>query len=116
MERRPDQQCIERKIAMNRSLFTLPKPLRTVSTQWGPPLAALLFFVMAAAAFAQSTPRCMSIAQPVAGALLSFLVVATFCWEWKLFGNPRRLPVFAAHLGFFLAVFFLVNALLAPDP
>lgn len=95
--------------------FLLPAKLR-----WLVPLlpsaVAVALFAAASIAFIQSGSDLVNLAQPLAGALISFVIVATVCWEWKLLGNPKRAAPLIAHIALFLAVFFMINAMYAPSP
>jgi hypothetical protein len=55
-------------------------------------------------------------AQALAGLVIAFLVMTTLCWQWKLFGDPRRPLDFAGHLAIFGSVFFLIGRLYVKNP
>src|SRR4051812_5986120 len=85
--------------------------------RWTPGLASILLQIVACVAFAQagSADR-FTLAQPIAAAAISFVIVATVCWEWQIFGDPRKLPNFLGHLAFFFAVVFLLASMYAEAP
>ena len=95
---------------MNRSRFFLPDSLRWVADLI-PSVLAIVLFAGAGIAFIQSGGALLNLAQPLAGFLISFVIIATVCWEWKLLGNPSKPGPLVAHLMMFVAVFFMVNAL-----
>ncbi len=68
-------------------------------------------FAGAGIAFIQSGGELVNLAQPLAGALISFVIVSTVCWEWKLLGNPKKVGPLVAHITLFAAVFLMINAL-----
>jgi hypothetical protein len=55
-------------------------------------------------------------AQALAGLAIAFLVTTTLCWQWKLFGDPRRPLALAGHVGIFGSVFFLIGRLYVKNP
>lgn len=83
---------------------------------WLPPVVALVLFIAASALFMESVEKVVSLAQPLMGFLIALVLVGTFCWEWKIFGNPRNVPRFVAHIALGAALFFLINALFSENP
>ena len=55
-------------------------------------------------------------AQTLAGLAISFVVTTTLCWQWRLFGDPRRAVDLAGHSAFFCSVFFLIGRLYTRNP
>jgi hypothetical protein len=55
-------------------------------------------------------------AQALAAAAIAFVVATTLCWQWRLFGDPRRPLDLAGHLAFFASLFFLVSRLYVKNP
>lgn len=94
---------------MNRSRLYLPKSLRWLADAL-PSILGIVLFLGASIAFIQSS-ELENLAQPLAGVLISFVVVSTICWEWKVLGNPRSPEPLIAHITLFVAVFFMINAL-----
>ena len=93
--------------------------MTSVTFRWSsflPGLTAALLHLAACVAFAEAGADArFSLAQPIASAAIAYVVVATLCWDWRVFGD-LHLANFVGHLGFFAAVFFLVNCLFAPAP
>lgn len=50
-------------------------------------------------------------AQLFFAALISFIVVSTFAWQWRVFGNPQNPATLTLHLLWFMAMLFFVNRL-----
>ncbi len=44
-------------------------------------------------------------------ALIAFVIVTTLCWQWRLFGDPRRPANALLHVAFFFSAMFFVNRL-----
>ena len=55
-------------------------------------------------------------AQSLAALAIAFVVATTLCWQWRLFGDPRRPLDLAGHLAFFASLFFLVSRLYVKNP
>lgn len=55
-------------------------------------------------------------AQALAALAVAFVVATTLCWQWRLFGDPRRPLDLAGHLAFFASLFFLVSRLYTKNP
>lgn len=55
-------------------------------------------------------------AQALAALAIAFVIATTFCWQWRLFGDPRRPLDLAGHLAFFASLFFLVSRLYVKNP
>lgn len=79
-------------------------------------LAAALHLLACMLFVETAGPDRFVIAQGFAAAIIAFIVTATLCWQWKVFGNPQRPPAFVAHLAIFAAVFFLTSRLYTRSP
>ncbi len=79
-------------------------------------LAAALHLLACMLFVETAGPERFVIAQSFAAAVIAFIVTATLCWQWKVFGNPHRAPAFAAHLAIFASVFFLTSRLYTRSP
>ena len=55
-------------------------------------------------------------AQMLAGLAIAFVVTTTLCWQWRLFGDPRRALDLAGHGAFFCSIFFLIGRLYVRNP
>ncbi|MEP4076995.1 YkvA family protein [Haloferula sp.] len=93
------------------------KGSRKVATlPWVPSILAGILFIAASACFVESIVGLVNLAQPLMSVLISFVITGTFCWEWKVFGNPGKIARFIAHLLLGTSLFFMINALFAENP
>jgi hypothetical protein len=93
---------------------------RALSALWNPDsrkLAALGWHFVACLFFAETGLAGRFVpAQALAAVAIAFVVATTLCWQWRLFGDPRRPLDLAGHLAFFASLFFLVSRLYVKNP
>ena len=94
--------------------------MSTCAAIWAPGsrrLAALGLHFLACLFFAETGLAGRFVpAQSLAASAIAFVVAATLCWQWRIFGDPRRPLDLAGHLAFFASLFFLVSRLYVKNP
>jgi uncharacterized membrane protein YkvA (DUF1232 family) len=79
--------------------------------------AALVLLIVASLCFGEgSGPGPFRLALAACSAVVSFLVVSTLCWQWRILGDPWRPRPALLHGLLFVAVLLLTSALFRPAP